>query len=68
MWKPDGLQSAEMRLLKSASGGFWDVGKSINKWMKREWIQEKKIDSERPPQILPKNMFRVCCSSRLGLH
>lgn len=41
MWKPDGLQSAEMRLLKSASGGFWDVGKSINKWMKREWIQEK---------------------------
>ena len=41
MWKPDGLQSAEMRLLKSASGGFWDVGKSINKWMKREWIQEE---------------------------
>ena len=41
MWKPDGLQSAEMTLLKSASGGFWDVGKSINKWMKRQWIQEK---------------------------
>lgn len=54
MWKPDGLQSAEMRLLKSASGGFWDVGKSINKWMKKEWIQEKKLILKDHHKYCPK--------------